>query len=129
MLTLKICFVLLCSALYAASVFNPTTFEWDISSRTKFSFSTTNWENFESWTLLAIWLESWNHFMQATLFYHPKLLAQLIAYQTSMCHYASKYSIPHVLSYDARLTNFCMEMQHHHAIIATGTATMHLAAH
>ena len=41
--------------------------------------------------------------MQATLFYHPELLDQLMAYQTSICHYAAKYSIPHVLSYDANV--------------------------
>ena len=50
---------------------------------------------------LATWFESWNNFMQATLFFHPELSAQLMAYHTSMCHYTSKHSIPHVLSYDA----------------------------
>ena len=93
---------LLSSALYAPSVFNPTTFDLDVSSRTKFSSKATKLGKPRVMDF-ATWLESWNNFMQATLFYHPKLLAQLMAYQTSMFHYASKYSIPHVLSYDANI--------------------------
>ena len=87
--------------------------------------------------------------MQATLFFHPELLAQLMAYQTSMCHYALKYSIPHVLSYDANVrqaiaTDPSLRWNDRHdtefdkflrgnaapsCFIATIMATMHLAVH
>ena len=93
---------LLSSALYAPSVFNPTTFELDVFSRTKFSLKATKLGKPRVMDF-ATWLESWNNFMQATLFFYPELLAQFMAYQTSMCHYASKHSIPHVLSYDANV--------------------------
>ena len=93
---------LISSALYAPSVLNPTTFELDVSSRTKFSSKATK-RGKPRVMDLATWLESWNNFMQATLFFHPELLPQLMAYQASMCHYTSKYSIAHVLSYDVNV--------------------------
>ena len=93
---------LLSSALHAPAVFNPTTFELDVSSGTKFSLKATK-QGKPRVMNLATWLESWNNFMQATLFFHPELLPQLMAYQASMCHYASKYSIAHVLSYDVNV--------------------------
>ena len=93
---------LLSPALYAPAVFNPTTFELDVSSRTKFSLKATK-QGKPQVMDMATWLESWNNFMQATLFFHPELLPQLMAYQASMCHYASKYSIAHVLSYDVNV--------------------------
>ena len=94
MLTLIICFLLL---------FVCSTSELDVSSRTKFSLKTTKLGKPRVMDF-ATWLESWNNFVQATLFYHSELLAQLMAYQTSMCHYTSKYGIPHVLCYDANVS-------------------------
>ena len=92
----------LSSALYDPSVFNPTTFKFDVSSGTKFALKAINLGKPRVMDL-ATWPESWNNFMQATLFFHPELVAQLMAYQTSMCHYASKCSISRVLSYGANV--------------------------
>ena len=70
---------LLFSALYAPSVFNPTTFEFDVSSGMKFALKATNLGKLRVLDL-ATWLECWNNFMQANLFFHPELSAQLIDY-------------------------------------------------
>ena len=53
---------LLSSALYAPAVFNPTTFELDVSSGTKFSLKATKQGKPQVMDLVT-WLESWNNFM------------------------------------------------------------------
>ena len=52
---------LLSSALYAPAVFNPTMFQLDVSSRTRFSLKATK-QGKPRVMDLATWLESWNNF-------------------------------------------------------------------
>ena len=46
------------------------------------------------------WLEAWNNFIQASIFYHPELTSQLLTYQANICQFAGKYNIADVLNYD-----------------------------
>ena len=46
------------------------------------------------------WLEAWNNFLCASLYYHPSLCDQMLKYQVLMSEYAFKYRILQVLSFD-----------------------------
>ena len=76
-----------------------TTYEFDVSSKSKISLRATRLGEPQV-TDFGSWLEAWNNFLRASLYYHPSLCDQMLKYQISMSEYAFKYRILQVLSFD-----------------------------
>ena len=90
---------LLSSSLYVPASASKTIYEFDISSKSKISLRATRLGKPQV-TDFGSWLETWNNFLHACLYYHPSLCDQMLKYQISMSECAFKYPILQVLSFD-----------------------------
>ena len=90
---------LLSSSLYAPASARKTTYEFDVSSKSQISLRATRLGKPQVIDF-GSWLEAWNNFLCASLYYHPSLCDQMLKYQVLMSEYAFKYRILQVLSFD-----------------------------
>ena len=50
---------------------------------------------------IASWMQAWNLFIRATVFYHPKMAPELLMYQEYMCRLQRSYPLTAWLRYDS----------------------------
>ena len=51
-------------------------------------------------TNLSQWMEAWNNFLLATSHFHRHLWPEMLAYQSKICQYASKFPFSLVMQFD-----------------------------